>query len=267
MSPATLIPRSDSEVLIETLAAQYPADSALHILDVGTGSGCLLLAALTEFPYATGVGIDIASDALHMAQLNASELALTERASFLQCDLRDLRHLNTRGVRTEEEEPTGKDRTRTRTLFQQFDVVLCNPPYIPQSERHLVAPDVLAYEPHVALFSDGPDVRAASLVDQVDTNEAGSRGTEDDNDDPRGLKMYRWLQESVGHLLKSAAESSSSSCPVHQLKRSVILEVGSEAQAHAVQALFAAPSTRHLSFQRLLIDGQQRHRGLLFESS
>ncbi|TYZ60748.1 hypothetical protein PybrP1_007789 [[Pythium] brassicae (nom. inval.)] len=255
VSPATLIPRSDSEVLIETLAAQYAPQSALRILDVGTGSGCLLLAALSEFPRATGVGVDISRDALCIAQLNAGDLALADRASFLQCDLRELRHLDSA--------QTAAPNAVHRALFQQFDVVLCNPPYIPRGERHLVAADVLAHEPHLALFSDGAHaVETTGESSSSSSSEAADDGDDDDDDDPQGLKMYRWLQQSIVHLLKPT-EAASRGSPI---KSAVILEVGSEAQARAVQALFAAPSTRHLGFQRLLIDGQQRPRGLLFES-
>lgn len=242
VSPSTLIPRSDSEVLIETLAAQYAKQSALRILDVGTGSGCLLLAALSEFPRATGVGIDISRDALQVAHQNADDLALATRAQFLQYDLRDLPRLDA---------ARAKDETAYSALFQQFDVVLCNPPYIPRGELHLVADDVLAHEPHLALFSDGPDAVKSGSADESDEGD----------DDRQGLRMYRWLQQSVPHLFKPTSLSSPD-----QLKRSLILEIGSEEQARAVHALFSAPSTRHLVFQQFLFDGQQRHRGLLFQT-
>ncbi|KAG6572675.1 Release factor glutamine methyltransferase [Phytophthora cinnamomi] len=138
----TLIPRSDSEVLIETLVEQFHPQTPLRILDIGTGSGCLLLSALSEFPCATGIGIDISPGALAVAKQNARSNNLDGRAEFL---LRDLQTLPTlRGDVADDE-----------LLYRRFDVILCNPPYIPSRELPLVGADVLEYEPHLALFSDG----------------------------------------------------------------------------------------------------------------
>lgn len=239
VTPSTLIPRSDSEVLIETLVEQYPAHAALRILDIGTGSGCLLVTALGEFPHASGVGIDISSDALAVAEQNAERHSVLSRATFLQQDLRVLPAL----LQQHHEEREGSASSDVATLFQQFDVILCNPPYIPRNELHLVAPDVLAHEPHLALFSDGPNAAAAPESYDVD-------------DDPLGLQMYQSLQQSVVHLLARDRQCN------QQQQQCVVLEVGSEAQAHAVQALFASPPSC-LNCERVLFDSQQRHRGLL----
>ncbi|KAF1776886.1 S-adenosyl-L-methionine-dependent methyltransferase [Phytophthora cactorum] len=138
----TLIPRSDSEVLIETLVDQFHPETPLRVLDIGTGSGCLLLSALSEFPRATGVGIDICPGALAVAKQNAQSNNLDGRANFLLGDLKTLS-----GLRS--------DVAEGETLYRRFDVILCNPPYIPSRELDLVGPDVLKYEPHLALFAGG----------------------------------------------------------------------------------------------------------------
>ncbi|KAF4317923.1 hypothetical protein G195_006930 [Phytophthora kernoviae 00238/432] len=236
VSKDTLIPRSDSEVLIETLVDQFDSRTPLRILDIGTGSGCLLLSALAEFPHATGVGIDISQAALAVAEQNARSNKLDQRATFTLRDLKALPELR-------------EDAEADHVLYQRFDVILCNPPYIPCRELHLVAPDVLKYEPHLALFSDGGPTVA------------------DDDMDPQGLRMYRLLHESVANLFKSSTASSSS--PLPATRSCLLMEIGSEDQARAVQALFSnsarigdssdgvnnAPS--QLRFERFLLDATQ----------
>ncbi|RLN59256.1 hypothetical protein BBJ29_007442 [Phytophthora kernoviae] len=240
VSKDTLIPRSDSEVLIETLVDQFDSRTPLQILDIGTGSGCLLLSALAEFPHATGVGIDISQAALAVAEQNARSNKLDQRATFTLRDLKALPELR-------------EDAEADHVLYQRFDVILCNPPYIPCRELHLVAPDVLKYEPHLALFSDGGPTVA------------------DDDMDPQGLRMYRLLHESVANLFKSSTASSSSSSPLPATRSCLLMEIGSEDQARAVQALFSnsarigdssdgvndAPS--QLRFERFLLDARTKH--------
>ncbi|MGV3729779.1 MAG: peptide chain release factor N(5)-glutamine methyltransferase [Sphingopyxis sp.] len=135
VGPGVLIPRPDSETLIEAClelhrvrGAHWPAT----ILDLGTGPGTLLLAALSEFPAAQGLGIDASEYALAYARDNAAALGLGERAYFRAGDW-------TAGV-------TGR-----------FDLILCNPPYIADSEA--LMSDVADHEPGSALFAgaDGLD--------------------------------------------------------------------------------------------------------------
>lgn len=247
VTPSTLIPRSDSEVLIETLVEQYPKQSELKILDIGTGSGCLLLSALCEFSFASGVGVDISTDALHVAEQNALAHGLSDRVELLQFDLRALPSLSEAQAATELHT---QDKTALDVLYQQFDVIICNPPYIPRNELHLVAPDVLAHEPHLALFSAGPDAVTPS-----------NQPIKSEEEDPEGLRMYRYLQQSVDHLFRPR---DSHNTKMANKRRSLIVEIGSEAQAQAVRKLFATSSS--LEFQKVLIDGQERHRGLLFQS-
>lgn len=130
VTPAVLIPRPDSETLIE--AALASGISPATILDLGTGSGALLLAALTEWPAATGLGIDASTAALAVAAQNAERLGLAPRAMFRLGDW-------------------------GQGLPDRFDLILCNPPYVETGAD--LAPDVRDHEPASALFAgaDGLD--------------------------------------------------------------------------------------------------------------
>jgi release factor glutamine methyltransferase len=129
----TLTPRPDSETLISALLQQKPQrGQALKILDLGTGTGCLLLSALSEYPQASGLGVDISDAALAIAERNAASLGLKNRALFKKSDWNS--EIN--GV---------------------WDVILSNPPYIPTEEIPKLSPEVATYEPQAALDggSDG----------------------------------------------------------------------------------------------------------------
>jgi len=132
IGPATLDPRPDSETLVETVLAELKLrkDEPLRLLDLGTGSGCLLLALLSELKQATGVGIDIAPAALRVATENATALGLADRAVFRKGDW-------------------------TRGLSGPFDVIVSNPPYIVRDEIEHLAAEVLC-DPIRAL-DGGPD--------------------------------------------------------------------------------------------------------------
>ncbi|HEY0107149.1 MAG TPA: peptide chain release factor N(5)-glutamine methyltransferase [Rhizomicrobium sp.] len=132
VGPGVLIPRPDSETLIGELLRRHPGRAEpLAILDLGTGSGCLLVAALTEYPNARGVGIDSSAEALAYARANIAAHGLQDRATLIESGWLD-------GA-----EPG-------------FDVVLSNPPYIPTAEIDGLEPDVARYEPRAAL-DGGPD--------------------------------------------------------------------------------------------------------------
>ncbi|MEJ0025620.1 MAG: peptide chain release factor N(5)-glutamine methyltransferase [Rhizomicrobium sp.] len=132
VGPGVLIPRPDTETLIEELIRLYPDRSApLSILDLGTGSGCLLVAALTEYPAAHGVGIDASPEALAWARRNVAAHGLEARASLIE-------------TAWPEEASPG------------FDVLLSNPPYIPTAEIDTLEPEVSRHEPRPAL-DGGPD--------------------------------------------------------------------------------------------------------------
>jgi release factor glutamine methyltransferase len=131
VTPDVLIPRPDSETLIEAAIDHFVDRTPARILDLGTGSGALLLAALSHWPDAHGLGVDASQRAVDVAERNARTLGLDGRARFMVGDWAF--HLN-----------------------GQFDLILCNPPYVETTA--ILTPEVLA-EPHSALFAgrDGLD--------------------------------------------------------------------------------------------------------------
>lgn len=132
VGPGVLIPRPDSETLIEAAVAHFGPAGPRRILDLGTGPGTLLFAALSEWPAATGLGVDASDIALDYANDNALALGLGNRVELMLGDW-------------------------AAGLEGQFDLILCNPPYIADSEE--LMPDVAAHEPAGALFAgaDGLD--------------------------------------------------------------------------------------------------------------
>ena len=132
VGPAVLIPRPETETVVEAVLAQLPdRERRLRLLDLGVGSGCLLLALLSELPRATGFGIDDSSAALAVARRNAHRLGLAARASFRQGRWGE-------GV------------------ADRFDVVVSNPPYVAESEWAALQPEIREFEPRAALVA-GPD--------------------------------------------------------------------------------------------------------------
>lgn len=122
-----LTPRADSETLLECLLRLRPQlNAAYRLLDLGTGSGCLLLSALMEYPQATGVAVDQSVAALAVATQNARQLGLLPRCNILRSNW-------------------------CGALEGTFDVVLANPPYIPTAQIATLDADVRLYEPHPAL--------------------------------------------------------------------------------------------------------------------
>ncbi len=135
VGPGVLIPRPDSETLVEAcldLARERGADWPPRVLDLGTGPGTLLLAVLSEFPAATGLGVDMSEQALAYARDNAADLGMAGRTVFQSGDWGE-------------------------GIDGPFDLILCNPPYIGADEP--LMPDVADHEPAGALFAgaDGLD--------------------------------------------------------------------------------------------------------------
>jgi release factor glutamine methyltransferase len=128
----TLDPRADSETVVEAVL-ETVADRTrpLRLLDFGTGTGCLLLSLLSELPNATGLGIDRSEAALEVARRNAQSLGMAQRTEFRRGDW-------------------------GRGLDGLFDVIVSNPPYIPDEDVAGLAPEVAAFEPRGAL-AGGPD--------------------------------------------------------------------------------------------------------------
>ena len=142
VSAATLIPRADSESLIEALLQARPERAPVRrILDLGTGTGCLLLAALSEYPTAWGLGVDVSEAAARLALGNARDNRLEHRTAVLCGDWAE-------ALVWPDAPGAG------------FDVVLSNPPYIPDGDIAALMPEVALHEPLRAL-AGGDDGLAA----------------------------------------------------------------------------------------------------------
>ena len=135
VSADTLIPRADSETLIQAAKTLCAPGEVHRVLDLGTGTACLLLAALLEFPDAWGVGVDRSPGAIALARHNVTALGLAARAGLLCADW-------------------------AAPLAGRFDLVLCNPPYVRTGEMAELMPEVACYEPASAL-DGGADGLAA----------------------------------------------------------------------------------------------------------
>ena len=139
VTPDVLTPRPDTESLLDVVLPRIPADRAVTVLDLGVGSGAILLAILAERPAARGLGVDVSAEAVAVARDNAANLGLGSRVALLRGDW-------TAGLASE-----------------SFDVVVANPPYIPSGDIEGLAPEVRDHEPRLALDGgiDGLDAYRA----------------------------------------------------------------------------------------------------------
>ncbi len=131
---STLIPRPETELLIYKLV-KYFNNKKINILDIGTGSGCILLSILTELSSSRGIGIDISGNAIKIAKKNAINFDLNNRSKFQVIDLSKFR-------------------------IGKFDLIVSNPPYIPSKDIKNLSRDIVGYEPRIALDGgvDGIDL-------------------------------------------------------------------------------------------------------------
>lgn len=143
VTPAVLIPRPETELIIESALEHFEHDQPLRIADVCTGSGCVVIALGREFPRATLVASDISASALAVARRNISRYELESRVLCVKTDLLD-------------------------DLPAPFDLIVANPPYVPQGDATELAPEVRQYEPPRALFggTDGLQI-VTRLVTQA----------------------------------------------------------------------------------------------------
>lgn len=144
VSADVLTPRPDSETLIEAMLDAVPNRNAPYtIADLGTGSGCLLISLLGEYPNASGVGVDASEAALVVAKKNAKVLLSSGRIKFLSSDW-------------------------CSALQTQFDMIISNPPYIAENEILALAPEVVKHEPRLALSGGEDGLRAyCQLMPQI----------------------------------------------------------------------------------------------------
>ena len=126
-----LSPRPDTEILVESAAKLIFKNELKTVLELGVGSGCVLLSLLADFPYIYGVGADISPKALDTAKRNASRLGVENRAKLVLADW--------------------DDDNFAAKLGQKFDIIVSNPPYIPSNDIAFLAPEVRDFDPLTAL--------------------------------------------------------------------------------------------------------------------
>ena len=151
ITPDVLIPRPESERLIEILLSNVDKDEKISILDIGTGSGCLALALGKELPKAKIIGIDNSYNAIEIARLN-TELLKIENVKFSQIDFL-------------EDNMEGK-----------YDVIISNPPYISNKEMELLMPDVKNFEPHSALTDSADGLTFYHKIAEISQNIINTNG-------------------------------------------------------------------------------------------
>jgi release factor glutamine methyltransferase len=127
VNESVLIPRPETEELVDWICNDNSKDNKLDILDIGTGSGCIAIALKHKFQNATVTGFDISEKSLKTAHINAKRNNLT--INFDKVDILKVFNIN-----------------------QKWNIIVSNPPYIPEKEKSEILPNVLAYEPHLALF-------------------------------------------------------------------------------------------------------------------
>lgn len=182
LSPETLEPRPDSETVvaavIDIVRRHYSAGYPARIIDVGTGSGCLLISILAELEQASGVGTDISPGALAVAAQNARALGVAERAEW-------------RLTRSLE------------AIDETFDVLVSNPPYIPTTEIEHLEPEVRLHDPRAALDggADGMDIYRA----------VAARACHVVPDGFLVLEVGAGQHQQVGQILKMALKLASTS--------------------------------------------------------
>lgn len=134
-----LDPRADSETLIEAALAHLPNGCEARVLDLGTGSGCLLLTLLAEREKTSGVAADVSPHALRVARDNAERLGVTERVEFVESDW-------------------------FKNITGAFDVVVSNPPYLTPGEMEFLDRNVADYDPHLALYGGADGLTPYKLI-------------------------------------------------------------------------------------------------------
>ena len=196
VSPAVLIPRPETEHLVEAvieLARELPNPK---LVDVGTGSGAIALALAHELKAAEVYAVDVSAEALEVARANAARLQLDGRVKFAQCDVLTPVQNFSEGASTPQEGVIPSEAQRSRGtalvegfLFRDFDFVVSNPPYVGFDEADKVQKSVRDFEPQVAVFAgeQGLDVIGALIVQAH-----------------QALKTGGWLVMEIGYSMRDA---------------------------------------------------------------
>ena len=175
VTPDVLIPRADTEILVEEALAR--AGSIGKLLDIGTGSGAIVISLASELPGWQLTGLDISAAALTIARKNIESNQVADRVTLLQCDLAEL--------------PT-----------QQYDLIVSNPPYIAQQEWDELMPEVRCFEPQLALLAENDGLACyQQLAAQIDSR----------------LKSGGWLLLEIGYQQAVAVQKLLTAAGLHNL--------------------------------------------------
>lgn len=139
VSHNVLIPRPETEIIVEQVVRRFKGKGSLNILDIGTGSGCILLSILKELKISYGIGIDKSFRALNIAKKNSKKLNLLRRTKFIHCDVDNFN-------------------------FGNYDVVVSNPPYICSHGINYLSEDIKGFEPRMALDGGSSGLETISKV-------------------------------------------------------------------------------------------------------
>jgi release factor glutamine methyltransferase len=183
VSPAVLIPRPETEHLVEAVLELAGGVQRPKLVDVGTGSGCVALALAHELPDAEVYAVDLSAEALEISRANAVRLQLEKRVQFLRCDVLEP---VSRGEDCRQSGGPGFSE------FRDFDFVVSNPPYVAFSEADKVQKSVQEFEPRMAVFAglNGTDV-IVPLIKQAH----------------RTLKPNGWLALEIGYSMRDEVVS------------------------------------------------------------
>ncbi len=187
VSPAVLIPRPETEHLVETVLELTRDIPQPKIVDVGTGSGCIALALAHELSKADVYAVDLSCAALEIARANAARLQLDGRVRFMRCDV--IKPISTDDVNAPAPTATVIPSRGTPMSFANFDFVVSNPPYVGFGEADKVQKSVRDFEPRMAVFAGerGLDV-VGPLVEQAHN----------------ALKPGGWLAVEIGYSMRDA---------------------------------------------------------------
>ena len=134
IASGALIPRPETEILIEMICKKIiNSKKSLNILDIGCGSGCLLISLLREFSKSKGLGLDISKEALNICKTNINKFHLNHRTKLIHGDMNKI------------------------TIVNKFDIIVSNPPYLKNSEYQKLSKDIKQYEPRIALVANQED--------------------------------------------------------------------------------------------------------------
>jgi release factor glutamine methyltransferase len=187
VTPAVLIPRPETEHLVETVLELARGVPSPKIVDVGTGSGCIALSLAHELKGAEVYAVDLSADALEIARANAARLQLDGRVKFAQCDV--LTPVQNEGVISSAAKRSRATSIVAGITLGDFDFVVSNPPYVGFDEADKVQKSVRDFEPRVAVFSGerGLDV-IGPLIEQAHA----------------ALTPEGWLAMEIGYSMRDA---------------------------------------------------------------